>query len=345
MSSASVSPSGAAPADLESSSAARRAIVIGAGISGLRAARGLVSRGFRVTVLDKGRAPGGRASTRAHPEGRFDHGAQSFTARGESFAREVLGWRARGLVAPFVGEVRGAPLDAPNAPRYVLPAGMGALAQHLAEGLDVRVDTTAEAISREGEVWRVRGKGPSSAFELESDVLVVAVPPEQARTLLASVSFAGRELLARAESVPCWALLTVLARMHVAEVALYRPDDTFAWACHDARKRGETSAREPAGETWIFHASPAFTRENLEKSADEIVSLLAPKAASLVRAEGAPLFARAHRWRYGFAGVALGVEAIVDDSLRLAVCGDYCLGGRLEDAFTSGQAAAARLSA
>jgi hypothetical protein len=332
-------------ATTRSPSHARRAIVIGAGISGLRAARGLVSGGFLVTVLDKGRAPGGRASTRAHAEGRFDHGAQSFTARGEAFAREALVWRERGLVAPFVGEVRGAPHDATSAPRYVLPAGMGSLAAHLAEGLDVRVDTTAEALSREGDVWRVRGKGPGSApFELESDALVVAVPPEQARALLAAVPFEGHELLARAASVPCWALLAVFARTHVPEVALYRPDDTFAWACNDARKRGDAKAREPSAETWIFHASTSFTRKNLEKSADEIVDMLTPEATALVRAEGPPSFVRAHRWRYGFAGEALGVDALVDHSLGLAVCGDYCLGARIEDAFTSGQAAASRLS-
>lgn len=324
----------------------RRAIVVGAGISGLRAARGLVERGFVVTLLDKGRSPGGRASTRVHSEGRFDHGAQSFTARSEPFARESLAWQARGLVAPFVGEVRGAPEPGvSSAPRYVLPAGMGALARYFAEGLDVRVDRVVEAVSREEGVWRVRGKGPSSAaFQLESDVLVVAVPPEQARTLLASVPFSGTELLARAESVPCWALLATYARTHVPEVALYRPDDTFAWACHDARKRGEKNPGEPTGETWIFHASPSFTRENLEKSAEEVVSTLAPRATALVRAEAPPSFVRAHRWRYGLASVPLGVDALVDDSLRLAVCGDYCLGTRIEDAFISGQAAASRLS-
>lgn len=333
-------------ADLSASPPRPRAIVIGAGISGLVAASGLASRGSLVTVLDKGRAPGGRASTRVHAEGRFDHGAQSFTARGEAFAREALAWRARGLVVPFVGEVRGAPDDATNPARYVLPAGMGALARHLAEGLDVRVDTTVETVSRDGDVWRVRGKGPgSTAVSLESDVLVLAVPPEQARALLAPVPFSGKDQLARAESTPCWALLAVFARTHVPEVALYRPDVTFAWACHDARKRGETPTSDLAGETWIFHASPSFTRENLEKSADEIVSLLAPRATELVRSEAPPSFVRAHRWRYGFAGVPLGVEALVDDSLRLAVCGDYCLGARIEDAFTSGRAAASRLSA
>lgn len=332
-------------AGISSSPRRSRAIVIGAGISGLVAASGLASRGFPVTVLDKGRVPGGRASTRAHAEGRFDHGAQSFTARGEAFAREALGWRERGLVAPFVGEVRGAPDDSPSVPRYVLPTGMGTLAAHLAEDLDVRVDITVEAVSRDGDVWRVRGKGPgSTAVSLESDVLVLAVPPEQARALLASVPFSGKDQLARAESIPCWALLAVFARTHVPEVAFYRPDATFAWACHDSRKRGETPARELAGETWILHASTSFSRKNLEKSADEIVSLLAPRATALVRADAPPSFVRAHRWRYGFAGVPLGVEALVDDSLRLAVCGDYCLGARIEDAFTSGRAAASRLS-
>ena len=54
--------------------------VIGAGISGLFAARTLADRGLNVKVFDKGRGLGGRMSTR-RVDGKscFDHGAQYFT--------------------------------------------------------------------------------------------------------------------------------------------------------------------------------------------------------------------------------------------------------------------------
>ena len=54
--------------------------VIGAGPSGLSAARTLVGSGREVIVIDQGRGPGGRLSTRRGPDGvRLDHGCQFVT--------------------------------------------------------------------------------------------------------------------------------------------------------------------------------------------------------------------------------------------------------------------------
>ena len=74
--------------------------IIGAGLSGATAARGLADAGHCVRLFDKGRGPGGRMSTRridtALGQVRLDHGAQFFTARGESFARQVKAWTDAG---------------------------------------------------------------------------------------------------------------------------------------------------------------------------------------------------------------------------------------------------------
>ena len=67
-------------------------VIVGAGISGLLAANTLKQEAWTVTVLDKGRAVGGRMATRRVGEGTFDHGAQFFTVRGERFANLVEGW-------------------------------------------------------------------------------------------------------------------------------------------------------------------------------------------------------------------------------------------------------------
>jgi predicted NAD/FAD-dependent oxidoreductase len=54
-------------------------LIIGAGLSGLVAARTLKDTGVHVTVLEKEEKVGGRMRTDLVEDGVFDHGAQFFT--------------------------------------------------------------------------------------------------------------------------------------------------------------------------------------------------------------------------------------------------------------------------
>ena len=49
-----------------------------------------------------------------------------------------------------------------------------------------------------------------------------------------------------------------------------------------------------------------------------------------------PGFAQVHRWRYAQTTRALGVSHLWDGRLGIGVCGDWCLGHRVENAFVSG---------
>ena len=64
-------------------------VVVGAGFSGLTAARHIVAAGHEVVVLDKGRSSGGRCATRRIGAAVVDHGAQFFTARSYEFTAQV----------------------------------------------------------------------------------------------------------------------------------------------------------------------------------------------------------------------------------------------------------------
>src|SRR5215831_1681360 len=83
----------------------RSVAVIGGGIAGLICARTLSAHRLAVTVLDQGREPGGRISTRQVDGYWFDDGAQYFTARDLRFQREVEAWLAQGLAAEWTGHV------------------------------------------------------------------------------------------------------------------------------------------------------------------------------------------------------------------------------------------------
>ncbi|MFM8793316.1 MAG: NAD(P)/FAD-dependent oxidoreductase, partial [Acidimicrobiales bacterium] len=129
-----------------------RTVIIGAGLSGLMAARSLHDAGREVIVLDKGRGVGGRLATRRIGDARLDHGAQFFTVRSDEFRSVVDSWLADGVVREWCrgfGEQDGHP-------RYVGTDGMTSIAKHLARGLDVRTSTLAFSLRREDDCWQVR---------------------------------------------------------------------------------------------------------------------------------------------------------------------------------------------
>ena len=69
-------------------------LIVGAGVTGLTAARQLVTVGHEVLVLDKGWNPGGRMATRKMGEASFDHGTTFLAPVGGQFAEALSTWGA-----------------------------------------------------------------------------------------------------------------------------------------------------------------------------------------------------------------------------------------------------------
>ncbi|WP_026824860.1 MULTISPECIES: NAD(P)/FAD-dependent oxidoreductase [Exiguobacterium] len=114
--------------------------IIGAGLSGIVAARELVRRGHTVELIEKSRSVGGRLATRRIGDGRADHGAVYFTVRGDALEREVQSWMSANWVRVWYADPY---------PRYVAIGGMNALAKRLAEGLIVQLNERVENVQVE----------------------------------------------------------------------------------------------------------------------------------------------------------------------------------------------------
>ncbi|MCT4786197.1 NAD(P)/FAD-dependent oxidoreductase [Exiguobacterium aestuarii] len=114
--------------------------IIGAGLSGIIAARELVRRGHTVELIEKSQSVGGRLATRRIGDGQADHGAVYFTVRGEALEREVQSWMSADWVRVWYADPY---------PRYVATDGMNGLAKHLAEGLTVHLNEYVEHVRME----------------------------------------------------------------------------------------------------------------------------------------------------------------------------------------------------
>ncbi len=112
--------------------------IVGAGITGLAAARELASAGLRTLVLDKGRQVGGRIATRRVRHGAgggaFDTGAQFFTAVAPDFRAVVADAAHAGVVTQWYQRAPRTP-DREPLPVWRGRTGMTDLPKWIAAGL------------------------------------------------------------------------------------------------------------------------------------------------------------------------------------------------------------------
>jgi photolyase PhrII len=318
-----------------------RVAVVGGGIAGLSAARTLRDQGHEVCVFEKARTVGGRTAVRRSGPFEFDHGAQYFTARDGRFDRYVASWREAGLVAPWQGRIavlgyRARP-SGPPPERYVGVPGMDAIARHLAEDLHLATGTRVSRLTPDGGRWGLTRDG--GELPERFDAVIVALPPSQAAELLTGVSdLAGR--VRGCSLKPCWAvLLGFESALATAFDAAFVHGSPLSWVARNTAKPG----RSPA-ESWVLHAGPDWSAAHADDNPERVAGSLAAEFRRLVDGDGPrPPYVDAHFWPYALPPEPLEVGALWDATGRLAVCGDWCQGARIEGAFLSGMSAAGRL--
>ena len=318
--------------------------IVGAGISGLICGRTLQDYGLSVTVFEKSRGVGGRMSTRRTADNlHFDHGAQYFTARDPRFRRYVQSWQHDGVVRPWQARIvtleNGSIKDKKTgADRYVAVPGMNAIGQHLAADLDVHFQTRVAPPTRTEGQWQLTD---DKATDLgKYDAVIISAPAAQTAQLLRDVPTLASEA-AQAQMSGCWALMLAFEKpLNLPFEAAFVHESPISWIARNNSKPGRGSTRE----TWVVHASPAWSEANLEKTAAEIETLLLEEFWQAVALPARrPNYSTAHRWRFALPTAPLPERCLFNDQLLIGACGDWCGGPRVEGAFLSGMAAAGRV--
>jgi renalase len=336
---------------------ARNIAVLGAGIAGLACARTLAEAGHGVTLFEKNAAAGGRTASCATPFGSFDAGAQYFTVRDRRFERALAAtrvsrerWNAHAVrVLDEYGRVVEAALPSADAHWVGVPAMdtvAAQWAQPLAAAGRIEFGTRVTRIERDAldrRRWQLQTSGANDSVHVYSgfDHVLLAVPHALAGGVLRQSGLAQRftEQIERVVVRPCWTLMVAFPQAaqpglphlgpqwHAAHSAHHR----VGWVARESSKPGRSTV-----ERWTVQASPAWSQEHVDDDAARVQSKLLKAFAEVTGIRAEPTHAQVQRWLWAKTEQPLGTSHLWDREAGLGLCGDWCLGNRVEDAFVSG---------
>jgi len=304
---------------------------IGAGVAGSICANLLKAQGFDPIIIEKSKGVGGRLATcRADTAMSFDHGVQFFTAQSGEFQlllEKSLSAGAIGSWRPVLFEDQ----SEVNANWFVGKPTMNALVKPLLKNIQINFSEEVSSIVREGENWRIKTLSDKTG-ELFQNVICTVPAPE--------VSFflrSEKELLRKIADVkiaPCWALL--LAFEHSLDLGfdVWKSDvENIAWIARNSSK----PSREKNYKSWVLHASPEWSGKNLEIENDQVTRVLFDELCAIFGSSFSNAFYTvSHRWRYARTVKPLLKPYLCTADKFLFIGGDWCLGPRVENAYTSG---------
>ncbi len=335
----------------------RTVAVVGAGLAGIACARTLAQAGHAVTVFDRGAQPGGRMATEASPFGGFDSGAQYFTVRDPRFALALertapelcRRWSANTVrVLDTQGRVAAAGLP-PRDAHWVPAPGMDALPRHWAAPLAaagrLQAGTTVEGFARDtldATRWQLKTSTADGASRVFAgfDAVVLAVPAAQAAVLLRGAR--DNDLAPAVEAcevAPCWTLMLAFPQASQPGFVTLGPQWNAArsthhrivWLARESSKPGRGGV-----ERWTVQASEAWSREHLDDEPDRVRAKLLRAFSEVTGIRAEPSHTEVRRWTDAKTVKPLGRSHLWDPRAGVGVCGDWCLGHRVEDAFVSG---------
>ena len=334
-----------------------RIAIIGSGMAGIACARTLLQAGHDVVVFDKGNRAGGRMNTLDTPFGSFDTGAQYFTVRDKRFAQALA--TVPGLCKPWSantvrvlddqGRLAAAGLP-PREPHWVPAPGMNVLplawAEPLAAGHRLEQQTRVVRLETDAlnpQQWQLHTQGPDDSSHVYSgfDRVLLAIPATQAAELLATCKrgAALSKRISHVRTAPCWTLTLAFPQAMQPKMVSLGPQwnaarsthHRIAWLARESSKPGRGAV-----ERWTVQASAAWSEEHLKDDELRVQGKLIKAFAEITGIRAEPSFVQARRWLYAQTTQPLGTSHLWDTQSGLGVCGDWCLGHRVEDAFVSG---------
>lgn len=310
--------------------------IIGAGLSGLTFAH-LLQDYADITLFEKARGVGGRMSTRRAEPYFFDHGTQYFTARTKRFQDFIQTLIGKGIIerwnARYVKFRGNQIIEKRNwldeEPRYVGVPGMSHIAKFLAQGLNIHCNKRITSLNRQG-TWQLIDEAGQQSQGF--DWVICTAPSPQVVDLLPD-SFKYHADIQVIKMRVCFSLMLGFEQSLPLDFeAAHVTDSDLSWIAVNSHK-----PQRPDLFTLMVHSSEDYAEAHIDDDRDQVMKHLINETSHIIGQDVTQAnYKNIHGWRYANnADKKQKSSVFIDQDIKLAACGDWCLGGRVEGAFTS----------
>ena len=309
--------------------------IIGSGLAGISTAL-LLKDQADITLFEKARGVSGRMSTRMADPYLFDHGAQYFTVRTDAFRSFVHPLLEAGVIARWNANYVELDRDkiikykdwAKEEPRYVGIPRMNSVNKYLARNLKIKVNTKIKKLEK-GGTWSLLDDEGNKYSEF--DWVITAIPPRQVAELLPD-SFKYHEAIKNIEMHPSFSLMLGFNKeLNIDFDAAKIINSDISWISIDSRKPFRNNYF-----ALLIQSSAKYAAQNIRGDKTHVMEHLIQETSDVLSQDlKSAVHKNIHGWLYANA-VDQGKNAeFFDIDEKLAVCGDWCCGGRVEGAFLS----------
>ena len=302
----------------------KKTVIIGAGVSGLLCGKRLIEAGHSVLILDKGRNIGGRLSTRRTDGAVFHHGASSlpdFYSHKElpEFGLEIFKRAEKEKIIQRKGNLF-EPINS-----------VADFVSYCGTNLNIRKSCEAISLNLYNKTIVVKCRGGVNE-KISYDLLVLSIPPNQAKTLINKQINKFDGLIEKVQMRSSAAALfsfdinpEPVKEKHFSNEKVLIQVENNRFKCEQQLFSLTVHTKEPFAKK-IVNNDKNTIKELLLKEIIDAVPFSLPK----------PTYEAGHRWLYGFTERPLGKPYLYYKREKLGICGDWCSGSTILDAASSG---------
>ena len=317
--------------------------VIGAGITGITLAN-LLQKKVNLTVYEKSRGVGGRMATRRAEPYQFNHGAQYFKIENKAFKdflypliknKIIKPWEAKHIEIFNKEVIKRVNIN--NKIYYTAETKMNSVVKCLINNsFSTKLLCKIMKIKKENNKWFIIDSDKVAYGPY--DWIFVTIPPHQAIEILNN-NFKFLEIIKKIKMRSCYSLMLGFTKINQFnfDTALFLDEDV-KWLSINKKYHEKKEYCN-----LLINSSYDFAEKNINGLKDKIANYLIKQVSNIFNCELNNYEHKAlHFWKYAMSENSNNLGSLIDENLKVTVCGDWCMNGKVEGGFLSAQDAVSK---